>query len=427
MTIQSSKFMTEKQEKPKLQPIELECEKDPKDPKHLVCEEKDSSPVPFENREEKRLKPLEERGLTETGDPKRVLVSEEGEGSNIIIGAINIGARPVKEFFRSRHERFYHPSKPGGRLHFAVDLFLIGAVLALIVLSLLFFFKGRSSVSPEPEIDFKMSLSSMETALGGTVLLNFSYFNGEEEELKDARIVLKSLDGMDVISVKGGDWDGTTSTISLGDAPALSSGRIEVQLKSVKAGKSEISAVFAYLDKNNNLYGEMHQVFVDTLLPEVKLNSFVRYYSAEGEQLGRGPLPPKVGSTTKYQAVWLAEKAITSLDEVIVSGKLGENVKWTGFAPLGGDISFNQLTREVVWKAGRVSGSLEANQETKGVVFEIAFTPDISQAGKEAILIRNIKIQGKDSATGTILRSEAPDITTNLIFDTKAQGKGIVE
>ena len=49
---------------------------------------------------------------------------------------------------------------------------------------------------------------------------------------------------------------------------------------------------------------------------EVAMQNSIRYYTEEGDQLGRGPLPPQVGETTKY---WVFVQITNTTNTAIIS------------------------------------------------------------------------------------------------------------
>lgn len=392
-------------------PLELVCEPDTKNPKRIVCKEPSSK--------EASLVKIKEEEDIETREEERE------SGPRIIIGAVNIGTRPVKDFFRSRWERFYHEKKPLGSFHFVVDIILIIAVISLLAFNLFLLLRKTSMTTLA--VESKATVEPLEVRLGERTTLKLFYLNSAGKKINDAKYILVIPDGLKIISTQGGRWNATNSTVEIGDVPSLSSGAVEVVLESARLGKVEISALFQYLNPQGKQEEQINRLVLNTPAPELKLQSYARYYSPEGEQLGRGPLPPTAGKTTKYYVFWVLEKTINPMVDVVVEGKLADSVKWVGFAPLGGELlSYDSLTRKVVWKAGKDNTSVIFAPESKGAIFEISLTPDSIQIGKEALLMSDIKIQGRDEVTNTLLNGISEDITTNLIFDAKAIGRGIV-
>lgn len=125
------------------------------------------------------------------------------------------------------------------------------------------------------------------------------------------------------------------------------------------------------------------------------LDAQALYYSTEGEQLGRGPWPLEFGKTTKLKVFWKINKGLVS--SIVVSGKLGPNVQWTGFAPIGKGLLYEPATGNVQWIVG----------DGNTAVFEIAITP--TEKGR-IVVVDNLKIQGKHIKTGEIKQILVPDV-----------------
>lgn len=111
-----------------------------------------------------------------------------------------------------------------------------------------------------------------------------------------------------------------------------------------------------------------------------------RYFSPEGEQVGRGPWPPQAGERT---TVTVALKPLIegAFEDVVVRGVLAPAAKWTGFAPIGRGLSYEPSTRQVRFD---VDGNASA-------VFEVAVTPTQADLEKGTIFIMaDITLSGRD-------------------------------
>ncbi|HEX9664372.1 MAG TPA: hypothetical protein VGA49_00970, partial [Patescibacteria group bacterium] len=162
---------------------------------------------------------------------------------------------------------------------------------------------------------------------------------------------------------------------------------------------------------------------------DLGLTAFGRYYSAEGDQLGRGPLPPVAGRTTKY---WVFLQVVNNLNDVnnlLVTAQLPDTVEFTGrtSVALGEDLSYNPASRTIQWPVGLIQSFRSGPDNGQGAAFEVAFTPTTDQVGAEPILLTNIAVSGADLFTGVFLQATTGGVTTNLFKDSLAAGKGRVE
>ena len=121
-----------------------------------------------------------------------------------------------------------------------------------------------------------------------------------------------------------------------------------------------------------------------------------RYYTNEGDQLGRGPLPPQVGKTTKYWVVVNLANTSNALNEAVFTGSLPAGVEFTGkqSVTIGPQIIYNPANHAVSWR----HSSIPAYSQT-GLYFEVAVTPQSSQAGQNLTLVNSPNFSATDNFT----------------------------
>ncbi len=157
--------------------------------------------------------------------------------------------------------------------------------------------------------------------------------------------------------------------------------------------------------------------------------AFARYFSVEGDQIGRGPIPPIVGETTKYWVFVHLDNQLHPLTQVNVSGRLPQGVNFTGKESVteGGALTFNDATRFFQWPTGElVDYKNNFEKRSYGAAFEVAITPGAEQIGEILTLLESIEIQGRDTVTGQIITVKLPSVTTNLIQDAYTSDEGKV-
>jgi hypothetical protein len=94
--------------------------------------------------------------------------------------------------------------------------------------------------------------------------------------------------------------------------------------------------------------GKMREIKIASAL---SIEAFARYYSPDGDQLGRGSLPPVSGEITKLLIIWHIQNTTNEVRNVRVEGTLPPNVEWTERASVtsGGAVSYDPQTRRVAW------------------------------------------------------------------------------
>ena len=147
------------------------------------------------------------------------------------------------------------------------------------------------------------------------------------------------------------------------------------------------------------------------LASEVSWRAEARYYTAEGDQLGRGPLPPQVGQTTKYWIFVEVDNTSNVINNATLTAVLPAGVEFTGkqSVSIGPEIKFNTTDRTINWN----NYNLPAQSQT-GLYFEVAITPTASQTGTGLTLVKNLSFTAKDSFVGKNFVLSLPQLTNRL-------------
>ncbi len=153
----------------------------------------------------------------------------------------------------------------------------------------------------------------------------------------------------------------------------------------------------------------------------VSLGQSARYYTAEGDQLGRGPLPPRVGEETKYWVFSQITNTVGILEDISFSTTLMPGVVWTGKSSVsrGANISYNASTRTATWQARSMNP-----YEAVGIYFEVAVTPTSNAIGSAPSLITKSTIAATDSHTRKPLFVSSPLLKATLLGDALGLQKG---
>ncbi|KKU14158.1 MAG: hypothetical protein UX20_C0005G0006 [Candidatus Magasanikbacteria bacterium GW2011_GWC2_45_8] len=158
------------------------------------------------------------------------------------------------------------------------------------------------------------------------------------------------------------------------------------------------------------------------------LQTMGRYFTNEGDQLGRGPLPPQAGKTTKYWIAWAINSSLNPIKNLVVRATLPSSIQWTGKSTVtkGKSITYDPATREVRWTNELLEPTAETCACAEGG-FEISLTPSEGDIGTATLLIKNLSADGIDAWTEVPLHALSPDITSELPDDPMAEGKGRVQ
>lgn len=163
--------------------------------------------------------------------------------------------------------------------------------------------------------------------------------------------------------------------------------------------------------------------FIFKLKSDAAISAEARYFSEEGAPLGSGPLPPRVGQTTRYRIVWHLDKTVHALKDMRVTAKLADHVKFvratTGTAGL---LDYDDKTRKVSWTLNRLPSDVSAAEMS----FDIDLTPTVSDDGRFAGLLGQSDLQATDEDVKETILSTSKALTTDLQDDAGAKGKGVV-
>ena len=148
-----------------------------------------------------------------------------------------------------------------------------------------------------------------------------------------------------------------------------------------------------------------------------------QYYSPQGDQLGVGPLPPVVDIPTNVWIFFEIESFNGSLEKFSVVAQLPENVIWTDKKNvLAGKLSFGQIGKRVVWEVDLV----DQKDKVYKAGFEVSLIPTQSDLGKVLDLVTNVEFSAVEQSCQSEINGSLDNITTDLISDILASGKGTV-
>ena len=152
------------------------------------------------------------------------------------------------------------------------------------------------------------------------------------------------------------------------------------------------------------------------------VNTNARYYSLEGDQIGRGSLPPRVGKETKYWALLEIKNGTSAVSGVKLTAALPADVVWTGKTSVseGRQPIYSSANRTVTWEVNNLSA-----HESAQVNFELALTPRPEQQGTTPLLLTNVKISAFDTFIAKNVSDFGVNLDSSLPSDVIAREKGV--
>ncbi len=156
--------------------------------------------------------------------------------------------------------------------------------------------------------------------------------------------------------------------------------------------------------------------------PGPTLSAELRYYTAEGEQLGRGPLPPRVEEKTEYWLIAQIATAGRSVVDAELSATFAPDVTWAGKASTaivgaGSPTGIGALR----WRIGEVTSSATSPSTA---AFAVAYRPRSDAVGRDPVLVESLVLRGRDAETDEPVELRLGPFTTAVPHDARAAEKG---
>lgn len=163
---------------------------------------------------------------------------------------------------------------------------------------------------------------------------------------------------------------------------------------------------------------------INKINSDVNFTAELRYFDRNNISVGDGPLPPKVGEKTTYQAYLYVKNSLHNLENAAVTLILPEGTRWEGSNMVSnGSMSYNDSGREIKWDIG----SIDAIGEPAFAQFAVSITPTESDKNKIVTILNQARLEARDSETGGIIVNESKAKTSNLEDDETGKGYGKVE
>lgn len=149
----------------------------------------------------------------------------------------------------------------------------------------------------------------------------------------------------------------------------------------------------------------------------LSLKAHARYYTKQGDQLGLGPLPPKVGETTRYWIFVTLANTTNKIQDITFSADLPSYVSWVGKSSVneGSNLEFRPDTNQVIWGHNNIAPHSEV-----GLYWTVELTPTAGQINKTPTLVKDLSISARDNYTKQKLYDGIKEVDAKLEQDKRA-------
>jgi len=131
-----------------------------------------------------------------------------------------------------------------------------------------------------------------------------------------------------------------------------------------------------------------------------------------------GPMPPKVGQETTFTVTWALTNSTNDLRGAVLKATLPAYMSWKSRTlPANSPITFDASSGEIVWNVGDIKAGVGYISPAREISFQVGFVPSSSQVGDSPELVSEVRAEGRDIFTDTLLQVSAPPVTLKLEDD----------
>lgn len=162
---------------------------------------------------------------------------------------------------------------------------------------------------------------------------------------------------------------------------------------------------------------------------DINFSARTIYYS--GPFKNEGPMPLVPNKETTYTMEWRMTNSRNRVTGVKVSTLLPNYVVWKGVVSPSseqGAITYNEITRELVWNTGEVQAGTGTQLPARSVFIKVGIIPSLSQKGTTPKLTDTLTVTGFDTFTKKTIEITRRALDTQLSNDGQGAGfDGIVQ
>lgn len=153
---------------------------------------------------------------------------------------------------------------------------------------------------------------------------------------------------------------------------------------------------------------------IDTV---VSLRASLRYFTPEGDQIGRGPWPPKAGKTTICYLFIDTSSSIHAIENARFSAHHSTEVSISTNVPVQyGEYTYDHAHANAVWNIGTMPAILAQPDSQTSSILQLTYTPS-KQPADTAVIVGNMELRGIDAVTRAPIFIAIPDILFSQITE----------
>ncbi|PIZ98704.1 MAG: hypothetical protein COX77_03735 [Candidatus Komeilibacteria bacterium CG_4_10_14_0_2_um_filter_37_10] len=234
------------------------------------------------------------------------------------------------------------------------------------------------------------------------------YFNREKKDLYNVTINMKSQ-GLGV------EANFTPSTLNIPILQAQSENYLPFEFiisntNGESTNKIAITSEFSW-QENQQSHFLRSKLYYLTVTPSLSVDAKLYYHTPTGEQIGIGPLPPKVNKSTRYWLSIQVAPTIGNMQQMLAKVILNPQVTMIDYNTSLGRIESNG---NIVW----IIDKYDRNNDTETRLnLYLEIKPTINDLGKTMELVRNIDLVATSSFDSQPLTQSIGSIDNDLSTD----------
>lgn len=278
-------------------------------------------------------------------------------------------------------------------------------------------------------------LSNYTASGGETVHVDVSWMNNLSTRVTDAQIIANisgNAFNKDSIDPMEGFYDSSNSRIiwdknSVPDFASVepgASGKVSFTLKPISLVGASVSVSSPQIVIDVSIKGR--QPNLGTTFNDI--NNFSKkvikilsdFQIASSASFTSGSLPPKADTETIYTVTWTLSNSANSISGAVARSTLPVYIGFLGRVSNNENLSYNEVTREVIWNIGSVSPNTGFGS-SREVSFRLSLKPSLSQVDSVPQLMKDVFLSGNDSFSLVSVKSSYRPITTLLNNDSSSK------
>lgn len=167
-----------------------------------------------------------------------------------------------------------------------------------------------------------------------------------------------------------------------------------------------------FIDNVSVIQSQSSQTLTHEFNSNAAVTARARYFDDQGNSVGLGPLPPKVGQATTYQVVWTLSNSLHELQDITLEAQLPESVQWAFDAQSdAGTITHDNGT--IRWTVNKMPTSVK----TLTATFKVTLTPETKNLNTIMTLLNQTTASMRDATTKGGITLATQPLTTNTSGD----------